>query len=299
MPSDLQECAQRADGTHVTPASTRSTPAVEAALLSIESLTRGLAEDLPFSVLLLTDRDGRVRHAAGARWAERGHDTEALPGRLLYELLPADMHDMVREHYAAAERGEVRRFALPYGPGYRATLLPLRAADGTVAGALALAWDETQELRVEREAREELGRRLAQQAAVARLGELALRRVPIGDLTVAACRAVVENLDAELACVLEPAGEDGTMRVDAEVGWPAGFAGSTLRLGAFAAGEARERYAAGPVVIDAHDLARPLAERGVVTGAARADRHPGLRPPACLPRTRDRSEPSAPRTSTS
>ena len=56
---------------------------------SVESLTRALAEDMPLSVLLLTDHDQIVRHAAGPRWAERGHDVDALVGRHLYELLPA------------------------------------------------------------------------------------------------------------------------------------------------------------------------------------------------------------------
>ncbi len=173
----------------------------------MEALTRALAEDLPLSVLLLTDHEEIVRHAAGARWEERGYDVESLVGRHLYELLPEDMHGMVREHYEAAARGEVRRFALHYGPGYRATLVPVRAADGTIAGALALAFDEGEELRAEKLARQELSRRLAQQAAVARLGELALRRVPLEELEAAAGRVLADNLDVDLPRPL--AGEGG------------------------------------------------------------------------------------------
>ena len=185
----------------------------------MEALTRALAEDLPLSVLLLTDHEQIVRHAAGARWEERGYDVETLVGRHLYELLPEDMHGMVREHYEAAARGEVRRFALHYGPGYRATLMPVRAADGTIAGALALAFDEGEELRAEKLARQELSRRLAQQAAVARLGELALRRVPLDELARAACHAVAEGLEIEAG----PEVVDGG--VHALVGTPASPAG--------------------------------------------------------------------------
>jgi PAS fold len=214
----LQESIRHADGTIVTPASARTTPAVEAALCSVESLTRALAEDVPFSALLLTDRDGLVRHAAGARWTERGYDVDAMPGRPLRELLPLDLHELVSDHYAAVALGEVRRFALPYGPGYRALLLPVRATDGSVAGSLALAWDESEELRAERAARRELARRLAQQAAVARLGELALRRAPLEELTAAACRAVAEGLEVELVHMLERADEPGLMRVGAGLG---------------------------------------------------------------------------------
>ena len=116
----------------MTPIPTRTTAALEAALGSVEGLSRALAEDVPFSVLLLTDRDQVVRHAAGARWAERGYDTAAMVGRPLLELLPPDMHEMVLDHYAAVLRGESRRFTLPYGPGYRASLVPVTAADGTI-----------------------------------------------------------------------------------------------------------------------------------------------------------------------
>jgi len=175
----------------------------------VEALTRSLAEDLPLSVLLLTDHEEIVRHAAGARWEERGYDVESLVGRHLYELLPEDMHGMVREHYEAAARGEVRRFALHYGPGYRATLVPVRAADGTIAGALALAFDEGEELRAEKLARQELSRRLAQQAAVARLGELALRRVPLEELEAAAARVLADNLDVDLPRPLAGDGGQG------------------------------------------------------------------------------------------
>ena len=255
----------------MTPASARTTPAVEAALCSVESLTRALAGDVPFSVLLLTDRDGVVRHAAGARWTERGYDVDAMRGRPLRELLPLDMHDLVADHYAAVALGEIRRFALPYGPGYRALLLPVRAADGSVAGSLALAFDDGEELRAERAAGHELSRRLSQQSAVARLGELALGRAPLEELMDAACRAVADGLEVDLVQVVEHLGA-GQMRVAAGTGWPDGFVGSEYEMRSFRDEAGREQYARGPVVIedlpnDPRWRARPLREHGVVSSA--------------------------------
>ena len=238
----------------------------------MESLTRALAGDVPFTVLLLTDRDGLVRHAAGARWTERGYDVDAMRGRPLLELLPPDMHELVSDHYAAVALGEVRRFALPYGPGYRALLLPVRAADGSVAGALALAFDEGEELRAERAARHELSRRLTQQSAVARLGELALRRAPLEELMEAACRAVADGLEVDLVQVVEHQGA-GRMRVAAGTGWPEGFVGSEYEMRSFKDEAGRRQYARGPVVIedlpnDPRWRARPLREHGVVSSAS-------------------------------
>ena len=113
---------------------------------------RALADDVPLSVLLLTGprpaHPPRRRRALGRASAST---RTALVGRHAVRPLPA----------AAARRwscrttrpcsaGETRRFALPYDEGYRDTLVPIRAADGTIAGALALAFDEGEELRAER-----------------------------------------------------------------------------------------------------------------------------------------------------
>jgi diguanylate cyclase (GGDEF)-like protein len=225
-----------------------------------------IAADVSVSVLLIVDRSLRIRFAAGSRWAPLGIDPARLAGRMLADIVPLPLHDDVFPHYDAVFAGEVRRFTSVYDEEYRNTVVPIPCDDGTVAGALALAFDDGEELRAEKLARKELSLRLAQQAAVARLGELALRRVPLAELTQAACRALVDNLDVQLSCLLESEGDDGTLRVGAAVGWPRGFAGSTLSLPSFAGREARERYAAGPVVIDAGDLADLLAERGAECG---------------------------------
>ena len=223
-------------------------------------------------MLLVIDRDLRIRFAAGSRWERMGVDPARLGGRLLQDIVPLPLHDAVLPHYDAVFAGEVRRFTSTYDEDYRNTVVPIPCEDGTVAGALALAFDDGEELRAEKLARQELSRRLAQQAAVARLGELALRRGPLEELMDAACRAVAEGLEVELVHLLELERGDGLMRVRSGVGFPEGYVGSCFEVRSFSDEAGRERYARGPVVIE--DLpgdrawrARPLRENGVVSTA--------------------------------
>jgi len=231
-----------------------------------------LAEDVRVSVLLVLDRDLRVRLAAGSRWDRLGVDPATLAGRHLLDIVPLPLHDEVMPHYDAVLAGETRRFVATYDEDYRNTIVPIPAEDGAIAGALCLAFDDGEELRAERAARQELSRRLAQQAAVARLGELALRRGPLQELMDAACRAVAEGLEVDTAYLLERADDEGLMRVAAGVGWPDGFVGSAFEVRSFADRAGRARYAAGPVVIedlpnDPNWRARPLRDHGVVSSA--------------------------------
>ena len=114
--------------------------------------------------------------------------------------------------------------------------------------------------------------RMSAQAAVARLGELALRRASLDELMDAACRAVAEGLEVELVHVVERADAHGLMRVIAGVGWPDGFVGSEHEMRSFSDENGREQYAHGPVVIedlpnDTRWRARPLREHGVISSA--------------------------------
>ena len=118
--------------------------------------------------------------------------------------------------------------------------------------------------------RAELERRLAQQSAVARLGELALGGVETGILLTAAAQAVADALGVELVYVLEHEG-DGRMAVRAGVGWDDGLVGSSFEMLSYGDERRRNVYRRGPVVIE--DLpndrglrARPLRAHGVVSG---------------------------------
>jgi diguanylate cyclase (GGDEF)-like protein len=269
----LQERRAHADGTGVTPPPTRTIPAQEAALARVAELCRALASDVSIGALVLVGRDLRVRMAAGPRWRAGGLDPEAIVGKHMSEWVPPDLLPGLMEHYDAVLAGETRRFSVSALDEYRTTAVPIRADDGSVAGALSLAWDEGAALRAERAAGAELSRRLAQQSAVARLGERALERPTLDVLTGYACEVVREGLGVDAVYVLEHLGEAGMMRVRAAAGFSDGFVASEFEMRSFAHAGGREQYANGPVVID--DLpndrswrARPLRAHDVVSSAS-------------------------------
>jgi diguanylate cyclase (GGDEF)-like protein len=256
----------------VTFSPTRDAHEQEAALGRIVALSRLLAVDVPISALLVVDRELRIRHISGDAWERNGYADAAVAGRPVEEIVPPEVAGSIMAHFRAVLAGETRRFSVAYGAGYRTTILPVEADDGSVAGCLSLAWDETAELRKERIASAELARRLAQQSAVARLGELALRRPAVDAVMDAACAAVVDGLGVDCVYVLESAGQGGLMGVRAGRGWPGGFVGSSFEVRSFATPAERERYVRGPVVIpdlpnDPSWRARPLRENGVVSSA--------------------------------
>ena len=194
--------------------------------------------------------------------------TDADAGRALSEIMRPEVYAQVRPRYEAALAGEEVRVTLAAGRGsIRMTLLPVEDA-GAVVGVLAIWMDDTDW----RATSAELLRRLAQQNAVARLGQLALTRVPEQELMRAACDAVAETLDLELVSLQEHLG-DGTMHVRAGRGWDPGYVGSTHTMRSFSDPEGRARYAQGPWVIDdlpsdAELRARPLRAHGVLSGVS-------------------------------
>ena len=196
-------------------------PALEAALGSVEALSRALAEDVPVSVAAARRTATVVRHAAGGHAgpsADR-HRARWSAGRCS-TLLPADMHGMVVDHYAAVLRGEVAALRARLRPDYRATLVPVIAADGTIAGALALALGRGRGAarRARRAPRARAPPRPAgrrRPAGRARAGRARRSR----SSTDAACRAVADGLEVELVHVVEHLRRGHDARVRAGVGW--------------------------------------------------------------------------------
>ena len=68
----LQERGPQADAPGVTPLSTRTSPAAEAMLSRTAEVGAAVAADVRVSVLLILDRDLRIRLAAGSRWERMG-----------------------------------------------------------------------------------------------------------------------------------------------------------------------------------------------------------------------------------
>jgi diguanylate cyclase (GGDEF)-like protein/PAS domain S-box-containing protein len=226
-------------------------------------------------VITRHDVAGDYLYVSPSMLAMTGHAPEDLLGRNCFELIHRDDHQRVREALARTLQEEIVTI------DYR-----LQRADGTygwaetAARAVRKAGNEgdvaefqcsSRDITTRREADEELARRLAQQSAVARLGELALERPDIDALQAAACRLVADTLGVDLVYALEHV--DGPhMRVRAGVGWPAGMIGSEIEVSSFAGGPLGSEYADGAVVFE--DLpsnttlrARPLRANGVVSGA--------------------------------
>jgi diguanylate cyclase (GGDEF)-like protein len=232
-------------------ATTRPNPALEAALTRIRALCRDLALDIPNTAMLLVDRDLVVRDAGGPRWVRAGIDTRTLLGRRLDQVLPPRLHEQVTEHALAALAGDTRHFELLGRPDFRVNMVPVVTDAGEVAGVLTLGWDESEELHEQRRAAAELERRLAQQSAVAKLGELALQRPPFEQLADATLTAIVDGLEIELSSILHLSADLLRGRLTVSAGWPDGFDGTEQPLEITEADLAR--YAEEPLII--HDLA--------------------------------------------
>src|SRR5687767_3983698 len=174
----LQEAVAAADGTGVTPSSTRPAPAPEATLSRVEGMFRLLAAGVTKIALLLAEREGRIRMATGALWQRLDIVPDALSGLPVHGSIVPE----VAAALDAALAGEISRMVVPLNHEYRVTVVPIRSDEEVVAGALALAAVEGDELAAERAAAAELTRRLAQQSAVAQLGDLALQWPELDEL---------------------------------------------------------------------------------------------------------------------
>jgi diguanylate cyclase (GGDEF)-like protein/PAS domain S-box-containing protein len=237
---------------------TRATP---------ERLYRLLADNAT-DVVTLHDISGYYLYLSPSVESFLGYKPEELMGQACWKLYHPDDVAAVQETMASAViSGEVVAFE------YR-----IRHRDGVYRWVETTARCVGNEVQCSsrgisdrREAAAELARRLAQQSAVARLGEAALQRPDLDTLLVDTVTAVAETLDVEIAGVFEHLG-DGLVKVRAGTGWNDGFVGSQFEMSSFRDEQGRARYASGPVLID--DLpnndvyrARPLRDHGVVSSA--------------------------------
>jgi diguanylate cyclase (GGDEF)-like protein/PAS domain S-box-containing protein len=239
-----------------------------------EELYRVIAENST-DIVTRHDADGHYLYASTSMESAMGWEPEALAGMSCFDLIhPEDL-----ERAASALRGGLAR-AEVVTVDYR-----FRKRDGTYVWVETIAravpvWGShglmefqcsSRDVTARRRAEGELGRRLAQQSAVARLGEMALQRTDLDALQREACRLVTETLDVELAYALEHRG-GARMRVRAAHGWPDGTLPSEFEVSSFGGPSPGDRYAAGAVVID--DLpndtslrALPLRANDVVSTA--------------------------------
>jgi diguanylate cyclase (GGDEF)-like protein/PAS domain S-box-containing protein len=236
-----------------------------------QELFRVLAENST-DVITRHDLAGRYLYVSPFIAARSGWTPEEMLGRSCFEFMhPDDVKGALDALTASIPDGELvtleYRFRNRDGSysWIETTARAVRGADGTQEFQSA-SRDVTQRRRTQ----EELARRLAQQSAVARLGELALRRPDVDSLLDEAARLVATTLDVDLVYVLEHI-EGARMRVKAGSGWPDGFVGSELEVASFGGEKPGRHYADRAVVID--DLpssslrGRPLRANGVISMA--------------------------------
>lgn len=132
----------------------------------------------------------------------------------------------------------------------------------------------TQDITKRRRDAAELELRLAQQSAVADLGERALSGMPIADLMREACEAVTRTLDVPMAVVVEFERGSPEFVVAASIGGEPDAVGHRYEVPRDVSRVVLDLMQRGPITF--YDLAEhpagvvvePLAERGVVSGAA-------------------------------
>jgi PAS domain S-box-containing protein len=241
-----------------------------ALLPEARAVARTLTRALPEAGVFVVDADLRIVVFAGALAAARGHDADALIGRLATEAFPAAAGP-VRDGCVAALAGRSWQgvhVATRDGVRFAVQTSPLELADGRVAGAVVVLQDATPR----DAASADLERRLAQQAAVAELGlriTEGLAGRALDDLAAELCHRA---MDADLTSIIEVPADGGDLAVlRAGTGWTPGS------IGTVAMPLAPDRIAGyviragGPVLID--DLAADercssplLLEQGMTCG---------------------------------
>jgi diguanylate cyclase (GGDEF)-like protein/PAS domain S-box-containing protein len=234
---------------------------------------RLLAENAT-DVVTRHDPNGSYLYVSPSMTAVTGWAPEDLLGRSCFEFVhPDDADAMIAELAGATLAGRVITidYRLRHRDGHyvwvESSCRWVPDLDGTGVAEIQCS---TRDIGARRQAEAELAQRLAQQAAVAKLGDLALQRGDIDALQAAACRRVAETLQVDCAYALEHLG-DAQMRVRASVGFGAGFTATSFEVASFRAADLGSFYADGAVVVDdlpAHPMrAAPLRAAGIVSCA--------------------------------
>ena len=120
---------------------------VDALRLS-EARYRALATNLPETSVFLYDRDLRYVLVDGSSLAGVGMSKEALEGRTIFEVLPADVCERLAPLRRAALEGQVVEFEESYGGRIHTVhLLPIRDGAGAVIYGMGVAVDITERKR--------------------------------------------------------------------------------------------------------------------------------------------------------
>jgi diguanylate cyclase (GGDEF)-like protein len=218
---------------------------------------KALLRSIPTCMVVQFDHAMRLQIAEGDRLLNVATKEELLGGTPLTELLAPAVASVLQRHFRDVLGGERRCFTIRGATGaiFEVVAVPIGDGNGGTVGGIAVAWDETDRTKTSTE----LVRRLAQQSAVARLGELAMRRVGMRELMEEACRLAAEALEVEVAFLARSIGAD--LRVGAAVGCGEAFVGEALDPSCLGAVQA------GPVVYE-QPPDGVLKDQGVVCGVS-------------------------------
>ncbi|WP_165491874.1 EAL and GGDEF domain-containing protein [Egibacter rhizosphaerae] len=172
--------------------------------------------------IVAADLEGRIEYWNAAAERLYGWSSEEVLGRDVVEVTASELDAARgREIFAALRRGEQwsGEFTIRHRDGRVIPALitnsPYIDEHGSLAGILGVATDISDLRRAQQEAQ----RRIAQQSAVARLGQEALDTPDIDVFLRRVCVCVADVLDAELCKVLELDREAGHMHLRAGTGW--------------------------------------------------------------------------------
>jgi diguanylate cyclase (GGDEF)-like protein/PAS domain S-box-containing protein len=247
---DLENRPQEADAVSMAASTTRTSP---------EQLYRLLADNAT-DVVTLHDLEGHYLYVSPSIRSFGGHTPEGLVGRSCWSLIhPDDSASVQRAMARTLAGGEIVTVE------YR-----FRDANGDYEWVETTARSVGEEIQCSsrkvterRLAQAELATRLAQQAAVARLGDLVMLRPDLEEVLDAATAVVAETLQAEFVAVIEHEAE-GRDVLRAGLGWRDGFVGAEF----------------DPAVLREHDvvssatvlIGRPEQPLGVLTASTRTVR---------------------------
>ncbi|MEA2248753.1 MAG: hypothetical protein QOH46_3282, partial [Solirubrobacteraceae bacterium] len=178
-------------------------------------------EDSPLGMSLVST-DLRYLEVNDALCALHGRSREELLGLNIHEVSHPDdrgVTDTVTQslHDGAARRSYEKRYLRPDGSEVLVSANSSTVSDES--GRPLYFFSQTEDITERRRTEGELARRLRQQEAVARLGQVALRQSDLSALTDEVVKVLAATLEVEFTTVLELSGDATTLRPVGSTGW--------------------------------------------------------------------------------
>jgi diguanylate cyclase (GGDEF)-like protein/PAS domain S-box-containing protein len=125
----------------------------------VERVSRALTSGIPGATVIVFDHDCRIVMFDGATYERHGTRTDGFIGRQLVDIVPARAWRRLKDHYAAALRGERRSFEYRSEDGLGAYWLhisPFCDEDGEIVGGVVVSQDITERIDRENDRRTEI-----------------------------------------------------------------------------------------------------------------------------------------------